>query len=144
MYCKRILFWFFVFDSEGNLESFSNQGVTMHKHVVPQLVNYGKYNQTLSIGQWEEQQSLVVIYYFFPFIYHQKKAVLCIKALSKTSLEFWKDIKMIWNLPTYEPLKYFRDNKKNTNWPIIIFSISGTLFENRCYICKLESCRKFW
>ena len=95
MYCKRILFWLFALDSEGNLESFSNQGVTIHKQVVSQLVNYGKYNQTFSIGQREKQQSLVVIYYFFPSIYHQKKAVLCIKALSKTSLEFWKDIKMI-------------------------------------------------
>ena len=44
MYCKRILFWFFVFNSKGNLK------VTIHKHVVLRLVNHGKCNQTLSIA----------------------------------------------------------------------------------------------
>ena len=40
--CKRVLFWVFVFDSESNLEIFSKQEVTIHKHVVLQLVNHGK------------------------------------------------------------------------------------------------------
>ena len=102
MSCKRILFWFFVFDSEGNFESFSKQEMKIHKHVVLQLVNHGKYNQTLSIGQWEEYQK--VLYCFFLFIYYQKKAVLCIKAFLKTALQFWKDvIKMIWKLKTWKP-----------------------------------------
>ena len=35
---------------------------------------------------------------------------------------------MILKLPTYELLKYFRDNKKNTNWPIIIFLETGVTF----------------
>ena len=51
MHSKGILFSFFVFDSEGNLESFLKQEVTIHKHVVLRLVNHGKYNQALSIGQ---------------------------------------------------------------------------------------------
>ena len=50
MNCKNIQLLFFVFDSEGNLE-FSKQEVTVHKHVVLQLISHGKYNQILSIGQ---------------------------------------------------------------------------------------------
>ena len=35
---------------------------------------------------------------------------------------------MILKLPTYELLKYFRDNKQNTNRPIIIFLKAGVTF----------------
>ena len=38
-------------DSEGKLDSFSKKEVTIHKYVVLQVVNHGKYNKMLSIGQ---------------------------------------------------------------------------------------------
>ena len=106
------------------------------------LVNHGKYNQTISIGHWEEHQKCCCYRLLFSIYLSSTEGSVCIKVFSKTALELWKDIiKMIWRLPTYELLKYFRGNKQNTNWSIIIFYVSGILFEKRCYICKFDSCK---
>ena len=45
---------------------------------------------------------------------------------------------MIWKLFAHELFKYFRDNRQNIYWSIIILKVSRTLFESKCYIGFFE------
>ena len=64
---------------------------------------------------------------FFMYVSLKKKTMLSTNPFQTTS-KVWKYIiKMIWKLFAYELFKYFRENRQNIYWSIIILEFSWTL-----------------
>lgn len=92
-------------------------------------MNYDKYNQIPSINQLKV---------------HQKprcNQLLLSIYQSKTTMKFWKDIKITWQLPTYELFKYFRDYRQNTSGASLYFGFLGPCLKKKVTFTNLKVAR---
>ena len=94
MYCKRLLFWFFVFDSEGNLKSFLKQEVAIHKHVVLQLANHGKQLNAFDRSMRGTAKALSLSTAFFNLSIIRKSQCGALKLFQKLHWNFEKILKL--------------------------------------------------